>query len=276
MIDCGQGTSMACLGLSPEQRALIETIYVFLLLQNGVPVGYFQSALLFGSAEVNFHVFSSFRGAESATLYARALAVVHHLFASDSFAVHPYQLGHDNPDARGAFWFYAKLGFQPSDPGVRRLMQRELGRLARDPKYRSNDRVLDELSSGYAYFHLSRGRQDIAGKVSLATVALAVSRTMGRRFGADRARGAAEVEREAMALVGLRSLRGWSPVERHWWSRWAPLLISLPGASRWAPEQRRELVELVRAKAARREQPFARALDRHRLLRRALLALSKR
>ena len=116
MVDAGEGLGLACLGLLPEQRALIETIYVFLLLKNGVPIGYYQSALLFGSAELNYNVFPSFRGGETARVYARSLAVVHHMFGSNAFSVHPYQLGRENPDAlaSGAFWFYGSSAFSPS------------------------------------------------------------------------------------------------------------------------------------------------------------------
>lgn len=259
LVDCGGGTSLVCLGLVPEQRALIETIYVFLLLHNDVPVGYFQSALLFGSAEVNYHVFASFRGAESAALYARSLAVVRHLFASDAFSIHPYQLGHENPDARGAFWFYEKLGFRPSAPRAVRAWRRERARMRRDPTHRSSDRALDDLSSGHAFFFLGSERDDVAGKVSLGRIALA-----------------ADPERAALAgrLLGFRSLRGFSPHERLWWERWSPLVVALPGVARWTPAEKRALVDLIRAKAARREQEFAAQLDRHRALRRALLRLS--
>ena len=56
-----------------------------------------------------------------------------------SFSIDPYQLGFENEEAiaSGAFWFYRKLGFRPTDRGVARLVAREEERLAADPAYRS-------------------------------------------------------------------------------------------------------------------------------------------
>jgi hypothetical protein len=273
LIDCGDGMRMACIGLLPEQRALVETIYVFLLFKNRVPIGYFQAALLFGSAELNYHVFPSFRGGESAPLYARALAVVHHLFASDTFAVHPYQLGHENPDARGAFWFYAKLGFVPADPRIARLQRRELARIRKQPSYRSPVRVLDQLARGYVHFELGAPRDDVAGKLPLGAFPLAISAYLARRFGAEREAGIRVCAAEAQRLLGVE-LADWSPPERLWWERWAPLVLALPGVARWGDLDRRALAQVVRAKGARREQDFARRLDQHAPLRRALIELA--
>lgn len=277
IVDAGDGLAFACIGLRPEYRAMIETIYVFIMLQNGVPIGYYQSALLFGSAELNYHVFKPFRGAESAHVYARGLAMVHALFGCDAFAIDPYQLGHENADAlrSGAFWFYQKLGFEPEGAAVRRVLARELAAMKRDPAHRSSPEALAALAREYVFFYLGKRRADVAGKVNLGAIALATSSYVAKRFGADRARAAATCSAEAAALLGVdpRRLRA---AERLAWERWAPLCTALPGVQRFSAEEKRALGELVIAKAARREEDFAARLDRHVALRRALVALATR
>ncbi|MBK7584981.1 MAG: hypothetical protein IPI67_32925 [Myxococcales bacterium] len=277
LIDTGDGFVMTCMGLLPRHRALVETLYVFLLIKNGVPVGYFQAALLFGSAEVNYHVFPTFRGAETAEHYVRALGVVGRLFGAQSFSIHPYQLGHENPDAlaAGAFWFYQKLGFQPDDAGASKLLRSELRKIAKNPKHRSSRSVLRRLASGYLFHHLAEPRNDVAGKLPLARFSLVVSRHLGQRFGSDRERGLRVCAEEFGELTGV-VLGQLTPDERVAWERWAPLALALPGVTSWSKAELRALGAVVRAKGATNEQDFARRLDRHRRLRAALVAVAGR
>jgi len=275
-IDAGDGLSLACIGLSPEHRALVESIYVFLQMKNGVPIGYFQAALLFGSAEVNYHVFPSFRGVEAADVYARSLGVVRHLFGTNAFSIHPYQLGHGNDDAlaAGAFWFYAKLGFRPERPKLLALLKQEQRAIARNPRHRTRRSVLRQLASDYAFFYTGRQRDDVAGKVELSRIPLALSRVLSERFGSDRERGLEVLARDAARLLGARAA-GSSRDERRAWQWWAPLVFALPGVERWSLAERRALAGVIAAKGAHREDDFVRRLDRHLRLRRALLQLAR-
>src|SRR5262249_11352341 len=52
MVDFGSGLEFACIGVTPERRLLLEAVYGYLTLKNGVPIGYVLSASLFGSAEL--------------------------------------------------------------------------------------------------------------------------------------------------------------------------------------------------------------------------------
>lgn len=275
VIDAGDGLTLACWGLLPEHRALVESIYVFLLLKNGVPIGYYQAAVLFGSAELNYHVFPSFRGVEAAEVYARALGVVRHLFGCDAFSVHPYQLGHGNPDAlaAGAFWFYRKLGFAPENPRVVAELAREERRLAKSPRHRSSPAVLARLASDYLFFYLGRRRDDVGSKLVLSRFSLAVTDLLAR-FGAARERGLAELAREAARLTGTR-LAALGAGERLAFERWAPLILALPGVEAWTLAERRALGRVARAKGGSSEDEFVRRLDAHRRARRALLALAR-
>jgi len=79
-----------------------------------------------------------------------------------------------------------------------------------------------------------------------------------------------ECAREAMALLGLRSLQGFTSDEHLAWMRWGPLVVSLPGLSRWSAAEKRAMVHVIRAKGARREGEFVALFAAHPKLESAL------
>lgn len=251
---------------------MLEAVYAFLTLKNGVPIGYVLNSALYRSAEIAYNVFETWRGAEAGAIYGRVLATVRHLFGADSFTIYPYQLGEGNQEAlaSGAWWFYQKLGFRPRDPAVRRLMGEETRRMRARPSHRSSIATLKRLAGANLYYHLGRSRDDVIGLLPLPAAGLAISRLVAERCGSDRERAARELGAQAARLLGVRSQRGWSAGERLAWRRWSPLVHVLPGVERWSTAERRALVEVIRAKGGRRESEFALRFDRHRRLREAV------
>ncbi len=278
VVEFGNGLSFACIGVRPERRLLLEAVYGFLTLQNGVPIGYVLASALFGSAEIAYNVFETWRGVEAATIYGRVVAMLRHLFGVDTFTIYPYQLGDGNDEAlaTGAWWFYRKLGFAPRDAAVARLMRAEERRMRARPSARSSLATLKKLARENLYLELGPPRDDIIGRLELTNVGLHVMRMLARRFGSDRARGAKVCATEAAALLGVRSFAGWSAAEREAWTRWAPLALVLPGLARWSAAERRALAAVVRAKGGRRESEFVARFDAHSKLRRAIVQLAAR
>jgi hypothetical protein len=276
ILDAGDGLRFLCFGLHPQRRLLLESVYGMLTVKNDVPIGYVLASGLFGSSEVMYNVFETYRGGESARIYGRVLAMVRALFGADTFVIDPYQLGHDNKEGidSGAFWFYRKLGFVPRDPDVLQLLRAEERRMGSDPRHRSTPATLHELSAQYVFWSRGRVRADVLGALSLGNVGLCISRYLADRFGADRERGIEMCARETARLLGVPGLRGFSPGERLAWERWSPLVLALPGVARWSRAERRALAAVVRAKGGRRETEYVRLFDRHRKLRRAVLALA--
>jgi len=276
LMDYGEGFQLVCFGTMPERRQMIDTAYGFLMLRNGVTIGYVLSAALFGSAEVAYNVSPEYRGAEAAHLYARCLNAVTRLFGTDTFMVDPYQMGHENPEGlrSGAWWFYYKLGFRPRDPAIARMAERELARVGRDTSYRTSIGRLNRLSSVNMYLHLGEPRDDVIGEFARENVGFHIVRYLAGRFGADRERGIASCAREAARLLGLRSLATLPPGERLAWDRWSPLILALPDIENWSGTERRAAARVVRAKGGRRESEFVRRFDRHPRLRAAVLKLA--
>lgn len=277
IVDFEDGLQFACIGSIPERRLMLEAVYGFLTLRNGVPIGYVLNSALFGSCELAYNVFDTFRGSEAAPIYSRFVAAVSRLFGADSFTIDTYQLGHNNREGllSGAWWFYYKFGFRPRDPEIRELVRKELKKIKGDRSYRTSPARLNRLAADNMFFYLGRRRPDVLGWISLGNIGLKVSRYLAERFGADRERGIRTCSREAARLLGLRDPRRLTRGERIAWDRWSPLVLALPGVERWSGAERRALATVVRAKGGQRESEFVRLFDGHAKLRRAILQLAK-
>ncbi len=270
------GIEFALIGAQPRHRLLLEARYAMLMLKNGVPIGYALINSLFGSSEIAYNVFDTFRGCETAPIFARVLAVARRLFGADAYSIDPYQLGYNNDEGlrSGAWWFYYKLGFRPHDREVKALVSDELRAIRADRKHRSSLATLEQLASEYLFFYAKRPRRDVMGRLALDKVGLRISGYLAERFGADREKGIRTCSLEAMKLLGLPTLGGFSAGERLAWERWSPLVRILPGVEQWPASDRRALVAVVRAKGGRRESEFVARFDRHAKLRGALLELA--
>lgn len=278
LVDCGDGLAFACIGVRPERRLLMESVYGMVTLKNGVPIGYVLTSALFGSAEIAYNVFDTYRGAEAGAVYGRVLSMTRALFGVDSFTIYPYQLGgagNEEGLASGAWWFYRKLGFAPRDRAARTLVRREEARMAREPEHRSSRATLKRLGEQNVYWHAAARRDDIIGLLPLANIGLAVTDSLSRRFAASADRGASVCVAEARRRLGAGPGPKWTEPERQAFTRWAPLVLLLPGLDRWSPADRQALLAVIRAKGGQRETDFVRAFDAHSRLRAAIMQLAR-
>ncbi|MFZ1624403.1 MAG: hypothetical protein WAU48_06405 [Gammaproteobacteria bacterium] len=262
VVDDGNGLAFAFIGAIPERRLPLASAYGFLILRNGVPVGYGQVDALLSGAEIAFNTFDTFRGGESAFLFARLLAATRALLGSEAFSLEPYQLGHHNKEgiASGAWWFYYKLGFRPHDAGLKRIVTGELARMARNPRHRSSSTTLGKLACKHLYWEPIRD--------SRAWLPLVPNLGMQLPILSDDSAGEIIGRR-----LGLSSLTGWSPAETLGLYRLAPLIAALQGIESWTPAQKKSAITVLRAKGAEHERDFVRHLNAHPKLSAAIKAL---
>ena len=125
LADLERGIRIALVGVLPESRLPLESYYSYLVLKNGIPVGYGGGSLLFDRLELAGNIFESFRQGESAYIFSQVYRTFFHLCGAPYLLVPRYQVGYENEEAlqSGAFWFYHKLGFRPEDPAVLALAQ---------------------------------------------------------------------------------------------------------------------------------------------------------
>jgi len=263
LVDDGDGLAFTLNGVAPERRAVVPATFGSLTLRNGVPIAYLQADLAGRSAALSYHAFATFRAGEAAYAVARMLTMLHYVLGATSFTLDPYQLGKGNDDgiASGAWWFYYKLGFRPRAATVKRVLREELARIAANPRHRSSPAALRKLAEGHLVF-------DVGRPVPLppaANIGLAVADRLARRGARE------DAAREAMRILGLRPLAGWTRNERVAWERWAPVVLTLPGVSRWSAANRRALLGVVRAKGGPSERAFLARFNAHPVLGPALL-----
>jgi len=274
-VHCRHGIQIVLIGMLPEKRYLLECEYGYLMLRNGVVVGYGTGTGLFGSCQIAFNLFPTFRGAATAELYASVLATFHKFFAADTFSVDSYQIGADNDEAidSGAWWFYARMGFQPRDKDAIKLAETEL-RKAQKKGYRSSKDTLRRLANYPLYFSLGRKRQDVLPMVCTDTVSLGVLDYVSRRFGSQRKDGARRCSQELAEVLGVDSIADWSADEQLMWHRLSPVIAAVADVARWPVADRVALADVVRAKGDVHEANYLKLFDAHTRLRRAIAAFA--
>ncbi len=264
------GLAFAVNGMEPERRLLLPAAFGALTLKNGVPIGYVQIDILDRTAALSFNTFSTFRGGEAAHVFARMLAMTHHVFGATSFSLEPYQLGKGNEEgiASGAWWFYYKLGFRPYHIEPQRIVRDELARVRENARYRTPPATLLRLAEHPLFLNIDPRRP--RGIPPIADVGLHVAKRLAQTRHLHPEQTAHFPEAAAVRL-GLRSFSGFSTGERWAWSRWSPVLLSMDGIERWTTGEKRLLVDIVRAKGGRSEVEYLRRFDQHPRLARSLL-----
>jgi hypothetical protein len=156
----GRGVDIYFFGVPREWRLPLRAYHGAMFFKNGVPAGYVELLSFFERAEVGFNLYYTFREGETAWLYARLLHLFRQLLGVNYFAVDPYQIGLHNDEAidSGAFWFYRKLGFRPTDPKVAHLLESEEKKLKADPNYRTRPGTLRRLAAGWMIYETPGAR----------------------------------------------------------------------------------------------------------------------
>lgn len=262
---CGRGLHLALVGVQPEFRSPLESLYFFLLLKNGVPIAYGPASVFAGCCEMGINLFPEFRGGEIRYLYAQFMRVLHHHLGVEYFFLTSYGMGEGNEDAirSGAFWFYRKLGFRAANPEVEALARAEEARMREEPEYRSDRRMLRRLAPTAAYLDLSGDRRT---PVDFGRLGVLQSRYLTEEFGGDRVRGEERCARRVARILK-------TPRDGRATRSLAPLLCMIPNLSKWSARDRARLARALKAKDARSEVKAARLLNEHDTLRAALARL---
>ena len=246
LADVGEGVSVAVFGLLPEHRFPLECTMGYLILSNGVPIGYGGSSVLFKQVNTGVNIFDEFRGSEAAFLWTQVMRVYHALVGCTRFIANPYQFGGDNSEAlkSGAFWFYYRLGYRPVLPAVRKLALREDARIRRNRKYRSDIKTLRKLASCDMQLTLPGAKaSEFFDERWFETVSMLATKALGEAGGTAR--------RDFSSL--------------------APIVAAVQ-PDNWGSKDKRLTRELLRAKDGELELHYAKLLARHDKL---LISLKK-
>jgi hypothetical protein len=270
----GRGVDLFVIGIPPERRLPLRAYHAAMIFKNGVPVGYFEGLSLFERMESGFNFYYSFREGETAWIYARTLNVFRHLLNVTAFSLDPYQLGYENEEGieSGAFWFYRKLGFRPTQPTLLKLAKNEEQKIAKRASHRTAPQVLRRLAAGPMIFELEDAKTGDWDRFALRNIGLAVQRRMAARY-----QGAAVKIREdsVSSICRILSIRksDFTKTEMATLSDFAVVLALIPDLDHWSKHDKDRLVGIVRAKAGADEARYLKLMQQHPRLRDALIKL---
>ena len=265
LADVGNGVAIAATGLLPEHRYPLECTMGFLILANGIPIGYGGSSMLFRQANTGINIFDEYRGSEAAWLWVQVMRTFHALSGCTRFIANPYQFGSENTEAlkSGAFWFYYRLGYRPVDAGIRKLARSEYSRLTGTKGYLTPVNLLRKLATCDMHLTLPGARQvEYFDESWIETTSLLATRVLNQAGRQSRRKAQDQVAHRLARDLGIRSMDDWSGEERRWFVRLAPIVAATAPAA-WPPVDRRETIALMRAKGGRLERDFARRFGRH-------------
>jgi hypothetical protein len=157
-VELGRGVELFIMNLPRERRLPLRSYHAVMIYKNGVAIGYFEGLSLFERMESGFNLYYTFRDGETAWLYARVLNVMHHFAGVTAFSLDPYQIGFENEEGieSGAFWFYRKLGFRPTDPEILKLTLKEEEKIRKRKGYRTTASTLRRLARSPMIFELDK------------------------------------------------------------------------------------------------------------------------
>jgi len=273
--DLGRGVVMHLWNLPPSRRLPLRAYVAGFTLKNGVPINYIEAIGLCEWIEVGFNTFYTYRQGETAWIYAQALRSLHALMGATTISVYPYQIGQNNDEAldSGAFWFYRKLGFRCGRPDLEELARREEQRIAADQRYRTPRKTLKRLAEAHVFYEMDReGAPGPWDTFSTRNLALRVNRRMAREFGGDSVRIGEASVREVSRALRIKPAR-WTQPERRSLENWSLVLGLIPGLKRWSPQEKRDLIAIIRSQSGPSEMRYLRLTQRHARLRKELLRL---
>jgi len=270
--DAGCGITIAVFGLLPEYRFPVECTLGYLVLSNGMPVGYGGASTLFRQINTGVNIFDEYRGSEAAYLWVQVMRVFHQLTGCTRFIANPYQFGAGNDEAlqSGAFWFYYRLGYRPVDPGVRAQARDEWLKLRSDTRHRTRLATLRRLAGSDLHFCLPGARRsELFDERWIETASMLATRELAGAGHDSRAGAARVLARKVSQLLGIRNVGRLRSAQRRGIELLAPF-AAVADPSSWPRAERKALRELLLAKGAPGETAYARRLCEHRRFLQAL------
>lgn len=272
--DLGRGVELFVISLPPGRRLPLRAYHAAMIFKNGIAVGYFEGLSLFERMESGFNFYYSFREGETAWIYARTLSVFRKLLGVTAFTLDPYQIGHENEEGieSGAFWFYRKLGFRPTQLAIEKLTKSEEKKIAHRAGYRTSARTLRRLAAGPMIWELSTAHRGDWDRFQVRNIGFKVQRQLAARFGGDAERMRQGSLEKLVRSLGL-SVKGWNESEKQALIELAVPLGLIPDLNRWRADEKDLLVRILRAKVRGDETRYLKLQQKHKRLRDAMIKL---
>ncbi|MEN3336251.1 MAG: hypothetical protein V7641_5616 [Blastocatellia bacterium] len=272
--DVGRGLEIFLWGLPAARRLPLRAYHAGFTLKNGVPNNYIEGITICERMELGFNLFYTYREGESAWVYAQVLRMLHRLTGATCFSIDPYQIGHHNDEAleSGAFWFYRKLGFRPTQPDLIKLVAREEKRIAGGDAYRTPLRTLKKLAEAPVIYELPGTPTGDWDGFRVRHLGLRVARRTAAEFDGNAVKMRAAAIKQVTRALGIKP-ESLKESERQALADFAAVLALIDDLARWTDTEKQMLVQIIRAKATSDDARYARRLQKHQRLRAAFIEL---
>jgi hypothetical protein len=270
----GRGVEIFVIGAPPEKRLPLRAYHAAMIFKNDVPVGYFEGISLFERMESGFNLYYTFRDGETAWLYAHTLHLFRQLLGVTVFTLDPYQIGYENEEGieSGAFWFYRKFGFRPSDPEVLKLVEREEKKIAARAGYRTPPGTLRKLAASPMIFELDNSNHGDWDRFMVRNIGLAAQRRIAASGDGDQEKFKSAATRRLARLLGIQT-DAWPRGAQSALNDFAVALSLVDDLPEWNDDEKRALVRIIRAKTAADESRYLKLMQKHSRLRKAMIKL---
>lgn len=265
-IPVGRGMRLLLWFMTPEYRLPLETGLGFLLVKNGVPIGYGGGGMHAKRIEIAINIFDTFRGGDAAWIYAQTARVCYAMCGSPWLVARKYQMGGDNNKEglqSGSFWFYYKMGFRSIDPEIRELAEAERRKIQKIKGYRTPVSILKQLSKEDAVLSLRGEDPSAYREPALGEIGMLVPQLIAERYGGNRANLTATVLKDLRKLIGA-NYSGWTKAEKERFAQMGLFMLAIPGIENWSRRDKDKLIRLARCKGSIREGDYVKAM-RHNL-----------
>ncbi len=266
----GGGLGIAMFEMLPAFRLPLESYIGYVLCKNRMIIAYGGSWLFLHRARTGIHLFSPYRGGESAWGFAQVLRCYHQLFGVSQFIADPFQLGKNNTEGirSGAFWFYYRLGFRPQEERARREAEQLW------LTYRSN-RKKQALQASTKRFIASPVTLCLSEKPNDPDP-IRLTETILQSRVQDDYRTLSEADRQAYMRNCLEGMENDLTDEQ--WTIWTEKLFPFMVAvqmHRWSPQERKQLARVFRHKWRGSETTFVLASQRSSVFRKFIRQLER-
>ena len=146
--EMARGVSIALFFMKPSFRLPLECYVGYVAFRNNIPIAYGGGWIFQKRSRFGINILPAFRGGESAFIFSQLIKLYHHHLGVNYFNIEPYQIGQKNPDGikSGAFWFYYRMGFRPSQNDLGKIAEEEFVKIKSDKLYRTEKKILLKLS----------------------------------------------------------------------------------------------------------------------------------
>jgi hypothetical protein len=161
--------------------------------------------------------------------------------------------------------------------GVDRVLKGQVlkGRVLREPvlKGRGFSRAVEAAKSSAA--SAAEAQSGPWDSFSTRNIGLRINRRMAREFSADMNKIREDSISTVTAALGIHST-GWSLEQKEALGNWSLVLALVADLASWRPEEKRQLVDIIRSKSGNNEMRYLRLTQHHVRLRNDLLRLGSK